>query len=536
MSKTGVHPYYHGQHRWDNYLLDIQSAVEKNSNILHEQTEELQEQTEELRFQTQELGNIRANIEGMREEMEWGFMLIAERMDRQTELFSKALEKLDEIQKTLKSPLMTQAWELFELGEQRLRQGLLDKALDVYLQSEQKNEVNFLLQRRLGMLFLEGINSECNVIDFAKAEQHLLLAARYAQASEKIEPNWKYFCAEAYYRAGNAAYLMGEQCTQVSDIEGMHRCLNRSLEYLSKALALRPDFTQCLYSQAKCHALLGQESKALEIFRALSDRNRNYSEILQDKDFDRIRADIKKIFESALDCPGHLALSMQKSLSRAQKTLAWVTRSQANVTQFASYLSNIQQLLGTLDVNLEILNRGLNRKQFKMEQVIIESYQGRLKSIESEINAVVSNRSEPEQAIKNLQQAMAQNKGTRMGLLFAALTYLVLFSLVSMLANFFLNPMVQEHKFTPLTGPLTFLAITIPMLAIIVASFFFGRSISRSRKNQPFQEGIQHQLTRVEACNSRISILSQRLEAIQKEQQEFTSWREDRKAAAQSAS
>ena len=119
--------------------------------------------------------------------------------------------RLDAIHKTLNSPLLTQARELFQLGQERFRKGLLDKALEAYLKAEEKNEVDFPLQMQIGKLYFYGRDEDDDVIDLLKAEKHLLLAARYADAEKATFPPWNEYCAQAYFHAAVAAYLIGEQ-------------------------------------------------------------------------------------------------------------------------------------------------------------------------------------------------------------------------------------------------------------------------------------------------------------------------------------
>jgi hypothetical protein len=113
-------PYYYGEHKWDNYLLDIQEAIgsgnavqqqsvrpqEEALDIAHEQVEELRQQTVHL-HRIEEV--LQSGFELLRSEFEWGFTLMAERMDRQIEELANIAAKLDAIHKTLLSPLLTQA-------------------------------------------------------------------------------------------------------------------------------------------------------------------------------------------------------------------------------------------------------------------------------------------------------------------------------------------------------------------------------------------------------------------------------------------
>ena len=142
-SNSLLRPYYYGERSWDRYLLDIQEAVEEGNRLRTKTLEVSQEQSAELRRQTAEYVRVHETLQDgldeMRSEFQWGFSLIVDRMDRQIALVTKVVAKLDEIHKTLRSPLMTQARELFQIGRERTSKALLDKALEAFLQSEQKN-------------------------------------------------------------------------------------------------------------------------------------------------------------------------------------------------------------------------------------------------------------------------------------------------------------------------------------------------------------------------------------------------------------
>ena len=102
--------------------------------------------------------------------------------------------QLDTIHQTLQSPLLTQARELFRLGVEHYRKGLLDKALAAFLKAEEKSDVDFYLQFKIGKLYLYGRDEDANVIDLAKAESHFLLAARNANAErETLSINLVFF-------------------------------------------------------------------------------------------------------------------------------------------------------------------------------------------------------------------------------------------------------------------------------------------------------------------------------------------------------
>jgi len=171
-----IGPYRYGEKKWDDYQLDIQYAVQEGSENT---AGEIREQTRRV---ASELGSIGSSIEDLRSDLNMGFSLMVERLEEQIALTGAVIEELQGIHKTLKSPLITQADELFRLGYDNLRRGLFDKALECFLRSEKLYDVNPLLQCRMGMVYLQGRDDTENLVNLPEAERHMLLAAKYAKA------------------------------------------------------------------------------------------------------------------------------------------------------------------------------------------------------------------------------------------------------------------------------------------------------------------------------------------------------------------
>jgi tetratricopeptide (TPR) repeat protein len=301
-------PYYYGQYKWDNYLLDIEGSIDKNTQASKEHSQQhlpvqqqildlAAESVDELREQNRNLVQIRETLENgleeLRAEFHWGFTLMIDRMDHQIEILSEIAERLDAIHKTLQSPLMTQARELFKLGQERFRKGLWDKALEAFLRAEEKNEVDFLLQLQAGKLLLYGKDQDNDVVNLEEAERHLVLAARFAQAEKDSLSEWSKFCGQAHFHAAVAEYLIGEQKQKQGQQGERDQYLRKALEHLVRAVAIWPEFTESINLQAKCHSLLDERDAALSKLQILSDRDRRfYSKAQQDRDFHALQSDI----------------------------------------------------------------------------------------------------------------------------------------------------------------------------------------------------------------------------------------------------
>src|ERR1044071_4908555 len=249
-----LRPYYYGSKKWDNYLLDIQDSLNTSNNAQHRslrvQTDALAQFEDQTRIlqadmlaRQEDAEQMMAGLNQLQETLHWGFGLITDRMDRQVELFSQVVNHLNQIHQTLKTPSMTQAREFYDQGIDHFRKELYEEAMESFLQSEMKNKVNPILQLRIGLLYLEGRTHHANVINIPLAEQHLLLAARYADADRNVLPHWNAVCGRAYYHAGQAAYLAGESEQKTDDSTAMRACLNRALEHLASAFRVWPEFS-----------------------------------------------------------------------------------------------------------------------------------------------------------------------------------------------------------------------------------------------------------------------------------------------------
>ena len=431
--------YYYGPKKWDDYLLDIQQAQDEASEAANEAAEEMNEelrkQTELLDRQVELSSEIRDHLREMKLEMQWGFSLVVDRLEKQIKIVSDIALRLDSIHQTLKSPLITQATELWQLGEDYFKRGLLDRALEKFLQSEQKNDVFFPLQLRIGTLFLDGRNSECNVINLSEAERHLLLAARYALAEQKATENAIEYAGKAYYRAAQAAYLIGADDQRCGNIEGTKECLERALAHLVKAAKYWPEFQGVLFLRAKCYALLENKQEALECIRILSDTDRTfYSAAMEDGDFSTIRQDVDGVFRLAIDRPGPNASKARDVIAHARIVLNWAKtsrpQSEANervIEANEQELSAFEEQLGTLSVDIESGTASVLRGQAQLEDIVWNHLWKRAETLSDRIKSLRSEKEELEKVPLNMMNGAFLIEGsTGMGCLFTVIMYIAL--------------------------------------------------------------------------------------------------------------
>jgi len=129
-----------------------------------------------------EISNIADGINSLSAKFNYGMTLILQQLEAQNKSFENIFNKLDEIHETLKNPLLTKATEYRNMGMERLARGLLDKAIESFLESEKKNDTDSFVQMQLGKLYMYGKDVNYDIVDMEKAEKHLELAHRYGEA------------------------------------------------------------------------------------------------------------------------------------------------------------------------------------------------------------------------------------------------------------------------------------------------------------------------------------------------------------------
>ena len=533
-----LEPYYYGKHKWDNYLLDIQETIESGNaagrwgtrlqsealGVAHEHVKEQRQQTEQLRHIDQ---TLQSGLEELSAEFEWGFTLMVDRADRQINLLSQVAKELDAIHQTLRSPLINQAQELFRLGEQHFNEGLWDRALRDFLDSEQKNEVHPLLQLQIGKLFIYGCNDSYNLVDLPEAERHLRLAARYAEAKRKTLSMWSEICGQAYFHSGVAAYLIGEQEQAAGHPESMRSCLERALGYLAKAAVLWPRFTEIVYTEAKCHALLGQIQDAAHKLEVLSDRDRRYyAKASQDGDFKPLRASVEEVFKRATTSPGPLTRATQARIDEVAEAVAWARRSASTsledstaIELFERELASARQSLATLDVDIEDLSERLCQMRAELEKLAQRSFQNNADSSQERLSSLEARQRDCERSIQSLKKTMATTSGAFGCVAFAVSSFVVLISI----ANGVLTPGQLAIIEKDYRGS----EVIFTLLTAIIAGIV-GSKLQRHFRNQPHQRQLEEYARGIGECVKTLPELRERVEMWKQQMRGFATWQAQR--------
>ncbi len=242
------------------------------------------------------LSDLTNAVEDMHETMREAFALLFEQLVIQNSLLRSIQEKLDGIHKTLESPLLTQARELYNLGCERLSRGLLDKAVEAFLAAESKNDTDFSTQLRLGKLYLYGIDDDDNVVDLALAEKHLRAACRYGRADLQKESGMRLLLSDAYHCLIGCLYASAGEAKQLGTL--WKPLLQSALTEFSEADTVKCAASQTIYKGARIAALLDDSDTCISLLtRSFSSDRRYCVSVLTEADFTPVREAIVDHFD-----------------------------------------------------------------------------------------------------------------------------------------------------------------------------------------------------------------------------------------------
>ena len=246
----------------------------------------------------QKLSQVDASVDTLRADWTYGLELLLSQAEAQNRRLTDIVAKLDEIHKTLESPLLTQARELYRIGSERLSKGLLDKALEAFLQAEQKNDADFFIEYQIGKLYLYGIDHDDNIVDIEQAKLHLKQAVRYGEAELQAAPEFARLVGEAglhlsiaFWACASDRAVSGQPTESRASLEEARKAVRRAIE-------ANPRLSESHYHSAKYSALLGETESALPSLEAAIKLDRGYClKVCSDPDFDGMSSEVAALIE-----------------------------------------------------------------------------------------------------------------------------------------------------------------------------------------------------------------------------------------------
>ena len=244
-------------------------------------------------------GRVVSELSELRAEFSYGMGLVLEQLRIQQRSLDGILDRLDAIHKVLITPRLTKARELSRDGMENLQKGLLPEALEDLLESAKENRTDFLVQLQIGKLYLYGQNLTDDIIDLLSAEEHLRLAARYANSEIQSLPDAAKFCGEAFLHASISCYAQANEKWIAGDADAARNFTEQALELSQNSTRVYPQLVEAFYHHAKFAALLNDGETAQDSLKTAILTDRNYClKADADRDFDGVREYVRNLFES----------------------------------------------------------------------------------------------------------------------------------------------------------------------------------------------------------------------------------------------
>jgi WD40 repeat protein len=244
------------------------------------------------------LGGVEASIESLHSDFNYNMGLVLDQLQIQNQLTFGILERLDAIHKTLEHPELTKAREFYNRGCDRLSKGLLDKALEAFLNAEETNDTDFFIQFQIGKLYLYGIDEDDNVINLPKAEEHLRDAARYGKAEIAVMPEFKRWTGEALLHTSITCYAQANDRRVNGDSAGAKEFISKAFQLAQQACEIYPSLYESQYHLAKYAALLGDVETSVQSLEKAVTSDVSYCLKTEfDRDFNKMRQRVFDLFE-----------------------------------------------------------------------------------------------------------------------------------------------------------------------------------------------------------------------------------------------
>lgn len=232
----------------------------------------------------------------------YGLVLLAERSEARLRLLAELSRRAQLLRAEGAAEVPAGQSGAVTAGLIRLRQGLVDKAVEALLQAEAENELDAAVQLLLGELCLYGADEYVSVINPEKAERYLLSSSRFLRLQAGQFDGWGELAGECFFHAAVACYAQANDAALAGLPDAASTCLTRGLGHLQRALersANRPEYS---YQHARFLVLLGRADAALDPLRVAFRADPNYFIKADcDPDFLRLRGSIFALVKSMAD-------------------------------------------------------------------------------------------------------------------------------------------------------------------------------------------------------------------------------------------
>ena len=201
-----------------------------------------------------------------------------------------------------------EAKEFCDMAIERMKKGLLDKALESFLKSYEKNDTDIFVNFQIGKIYLYGKIEGFNLINLDKAEQFLQQALRYVNAEKNRNKDIENLKAEILLENVKVNLTTGKELYIKENkqlTEQVRRKYNKVLNYAKECFNIATEQNNekvkqsSIYLQAKANIYLDNKEETLNLLSELLTNDiKNIDLLMQDTDFEFIIQDIENIFDS----------------------------------------------------------------------------------------------------------------------------------------------------------------------------------------------------------------------------------------------
>lgn len=298
---------------------DIRDSLGEQNSLNQYLIEQQQEQQMQMMEATNEA--IRNSQEAMERNnaaiissLSSGFTSLASAFESKFALFENVIEEhsikikktLDNISESLSNPTITKANEFRDMAIERMKKGLLDKALEAFLKAYDLNDTDFFVNFQIGKIYLYGNIEGNNLIDLDKSEKFLKDALRYINVEDQKDVNISNLKAEillenAQVNLVKANELYIKENRQLTDT--VKQAYLNTLKYAKQCsdtagnLKMSDIQNSALIIQIRINIYIDNKQEALNLISVLLENDIKFIYLLRkDSDFKNIVDDINNAF------------------------------------------------------------------------------------------------------------------------------------------------------------------------------------------------------------------------------------------------
>ena len=219
-------------------------------------------------------------------------------LDKTVQASSIAIcKKLDVINETLNNPFLTQARELYRMALPNYNKGLYEEALEDLRKAAEFHKTDYNSWFLIGMIYLCGLNKDCDVVDLDASIEALKKAVRYIRQDAKTEEEAQKMASEICFYLGFAQQTKAMDLLHTKKKRDFKSCLENAKNSYWQSYQYSLEMMEALYNRARCNVLLGNVDEAMQDLAIIILQKRSYCiKVKTDSDFFNVKEALQELF------------------------------------------------------------------------------------------------------------------------------------------------------------------------------------------------------------------------------------------------